>query len=149
MKGSATAGGRGADGGQVSLLIVGFTAILILLIGVVVDASAAFLQRQAIESLADGAALAAADGVQGEHVYTHGLGPMAQIDPVAAERYVADYLASTDAAAQFPGLRWSVEPSGDSVTVRLSAPMDLPIAPPGWVETAYVDGVASAVVPVS
>lgn len=135
--------------GQVSVLIVGFAAILVLLVAVVVDASAAFLQRQALESLADGAALAAADGVQGEAVYTHGLGSTAQIDPVVAQRYVDAYLASSGAAAQFPGLRWSVDPAGNSVTVHLSAPLDLPLAPPGWVQTAYVDGVASAVVPVS
>ena len=141
---------RGAgERGQVSVLIVGFAAILVLLVGVVVDASAAFLQRQAMESLADGAALAAADGVQGEQVYTSGLGSMAYIDPVVAQRYVDAYLASTGATARFPGLRWSVEPSGDSVTVHLSAPLDLPFAPPGWVQTANVDGVASAVVPVS
>ena len=135
--------------GQVSLLIVGFTVVVLLLIGVVVDASAAFLRRQALESLADGAALAAADGVQGRAVYTHGLGATAQIDPAVAQRYVAEYLAATGAAARFPGLQWSVEPAGDSVTVRLSAPLDLPISPPGWVDQAYVDGVASAVVPVS
>jgi hypothetical protein len=35
------------------------------------------------------------------------------------------------------------------VTVRLSAPVQLPITPPGWVDEAYVDGVASAVVPVT
>ena len=135
--------------GQVSLLIVGFAAMLILLVSVVVDASAAFLQRQAIESLADGAALAAADGVQGEQVYTGGLGSMAQIDPVVAQRYVDTYLASSGATTRFPGLRWSVHPAGDSVTVHLSAPINLPLAPPGWVQTATVDGVASAVVPVS
>ena len=36
------------DNGQVSVLIVGFFAILIVLVGVVVDASAAFLQRAAL-----------------------------------------------------------------------------------------------------
>lgn len=135
--------------GQVSLLIVGFTAVIVLLIGVVVDASAAFLRRQAIESLADGAALAAADGVAGEAVYTSGLGSTAPIDPEVAEGYVAGYLARTGAAASFPGLAWRVQSTGDSVTVRLSAPLQLPITPPGWVERAYVDGVASAVVPIT
>jgi hypothetical protein len=134
--------------GQVSILIVGFAGLVLLLIAVVTDASAAFLRRQAIESLADGAALAAADGVQGSHVYTHGLGDTARIDPAVAERYVADYLARAGAAQRFPGLRWGIEPAGGAVTVRLSVPLDLPITPPGWVEQAYVDGVASAVVPV-
>jgi uncharacterized membrane protein len=141
--------GEGSQRGQVSLLVVGFAAVIVLLIGVVVDASAAFLRRQAIESVADGAALAAADGVAGEAVYTSGLGSTAAIDPEVAEGYVAAYLARTGAAASFPGLIWRVESAGDAVTVRLSAPLQLPISPPGWVETAYVDGVASAVVPVT
>ncbi len=52
--------------GQTSLLIMGFFVILSLLVGVVVDASAAYLRRQWFISLADGAALAAADGVKAE-----------------------------------------------------------------------------------
>ena len=149
MRAPTTCPRRRGEAGQVSVLIVGFAAILLLQLGVVVDASAAFLQRQAIESVADGAALAAADGIAEEHVYTHGLGETAQIDPAAASRYVADYLARAGAAGRFPGLRWSVQPAGDSVTVWLTAPLRLPVAPPGWVQTAYVDGIASAVVPVS
>ena len=73
------------DEGQVSVLIVGFVAVLVVLIGVVVDASAAFLQRAGLNSLADSAALAATDGVQGEAIYTHGLGQRGQIDPEAAQ----------------------------------------------------------------
>lgn len=141
--------GERSDKGQVALLVVGFAVVVLLLLAVVIDASVAYLRRQAIEALADGAALAAADGVQGDQVYTQGLGTYAEIDPVVAQRHVAEYLAATEATSQFPGLRWSVSPSGDSVTVHLSAPLDLPISPPGWADSAYVDGIASAVVPVS
>jgi uncharacterized membrane protein len=50
-------------------MIVGLAVVAIMLIGVVVDASAAYLRRSGLDSLADGAALAAADGVQGRQVY--------------------------------------------------------------------------------
>ena len=139
---------RAGEAGQATLLILGFFLIAVLLVGVVVDASAAYLRRQALNGLADGAALAAADGVQGAQVYTTGLGETAQIDPVAAREYVATYLAQTQARARFPGLMYQVLPAGDSVTVRLSAPLDLPIPPPGWTADPWIDGVASAVVPV-
>lgn len=139
---------RRRENGQATLLILGFFLIAVLLVGVVVDASAAYLRRQALNSLADGAALAAADGVQGEQVYTSGLGETAQIDPVSAREYVSAYLAQTRAHSRYPGLVYRVLPAGDSVTVHVSAPLDLPIPPPGWAGAAWVDGVATAAVPV-
>ncbi|HWL99730.1 MAG TPA: pilus assembly protein TadG-related protein [Nocardioidaceae bacterium] len=139
---------RRGQRGQSALLILGFFLVAVMLVGVVVDASAAYLRRQALNGLADGAALAAADGVQGEQVYTGGLGETAQVDPVAARAYVAEYLAQTRAHQRFDGLVYRVLPAGDSVTVHLSAPLDLPIPPPGWVGDPWIDGVASAVVAV-
>ena len=49
------------EGGQVTLLIIGFASILLMAIVVVIDASAAYLQRQGLDNLADGAALYGAD----------------------------------------------------------------------------------------
>ena len=95
------------------------------------------------------AALAAADGVQGEQVYQHGLGEHALIDPRVAEAYVADYLAAVRAAARYPGLRYSVEARGDSVVVRVSAPLDLPFTPPGWERRPVVTGTAASYVVVT
>ncbi|HET7326143.1 MAG TPA: pilus assembly protein TadG-related protein [Nocardioidaceae bacterium] len=132
--------------GQTALLIMGLFLVSVLLVGVVVDASAAFLRRQSLTSLADGAALAAADGVQGEQVYSGGLGELALIDPAVARDYVVDYLAASGAAADFPGLQFVVRTEADSVTVRLAAPMDLPIPPPGFAEQAQVVAESSSVV---
>jgi uncharacterized membrane protein len=139
---------RRGQRGQTTLLLLGFFLVAVMLVGVVVDASAAYLRRQALTALADGAALAAADAVQAAQVYTGGLGQRAQIDPAAARAYVATYLAQTRATERFEGLVYRVLPAGDSVTVQLSARLDLPIPPPGWVGDPRVDGVATAVVPV-
>ncbi len=68
--------------GSVTPLIIGFAVVVALLVAVVVDASAAYLRRQGLNSAADSAALAATDGIQGEEVYTHGLGKRADIDQV-------------------------------------------------------------------
>lgn len=140
---------RRGQHGQVSILIVGFAAVILLLVTVVTDASAAFLRRQALEGLADGAALAAADGVHRTYVYNRGLGAVAHIDPALAQQSVSEYLARTGSMDRFPGLRWSVEAGGASVTVRLSAPLDLPITPPGWLKTVTIEGISSAMAAVS
>jgi len=135
--------------GTASVLIIGLAVVAILLVGVVVDASAAYLRRSGMDSLADGAALAAADGVQGRQVYEGGLGERARIDPEVARAYVDRYLRDTGAARRFPGLRYEVAAGVDRVVVRVSAPLDLPITPPGWEHRPVVAGTAASFVAVS
>ncbi len=143
----AAAEPRRGEAGQTSVLMVGFFLVVALLVVVVVDASAAYLRRQRLDSLAGGAALAAVDGIRDEQVYEEGLGVRAVLDPVVARDHVADYLART-AAGQYPGLRWDISTTPDSVEVEVSAPLELPIAPPGWVG-GTVTGRAAAHVAVS
>lgn len=140
---------RRGEAGQTTVLIIGLATVAALLVGVVVDASAAYLRRQGLDSLADGAALAAADGIQGAQVYDGGLGDRAVVDPEVARAYVADYLRATGAASAYPGLAWSVGTAGDRVVVRVRAPLSMPITPPGWARRPVVGAVASAVVVVS
>jgi hypothetical protein len=132
--------------GQVALLVVGLFLVAVLLVVVVVDASAAYLRRQRLDSLADGAALAAVDGLQGEAVYTHGLGERAEIDPLTARAYAADHLRTLGAHRAYPGLQMSVVTTTDSVRVRVTTPLDLPLVPPGWSSRTRVSGHAAAYV---
>jgi hypothetical protein len=140
---------RPGERGQVTLLVVGFALVLVMMVGVVVDASAAYLRRQGLDSLADGAALAAADGIQGEQVYRGGLGERAVIDPVVARRYVDDYLRATGAGRRFPGLSYQVDANAQRVVVRVVAPLDLPITPPGWVRRPTISATAASFVVVA
>ncbi len=141
---------RGRDEtGTVAVLIIGFTVVIAMMVAVVVDASAAYLRRQNLSSLADGAALAAADGIQGEQVYTTGLGERAVIDPRVAEALVAAHLGTVGAARTFPGLTYDVGTAEDRVVVRVSAPLDLPLTLPGLGGETRVSGTAAAVVVVS
>jgi uncharacterized membrane protein len=135
--------------GQTTLLVVGLTIVAIMMVAVVVDASAAYLRRTALDSLADGAALAAADGVQGRAVYERGLGVHADIDPQVAREYVAEYLEATGAARRYRGLTYQVETGIDRVVVHVAAPLDLPITPPGWDRRPVVSGTAASFVVVS
>ena len=140
---------RRDDRGSISPLIVGFTFLVGVVVAVVVDASAAYRRRLGMNSLAAAAALAATDGVQGERVYTHGLDERAQIDAVAARRYVEEFLRSTGAVARYPGLDWRVTTSATSVVVHRRAPLDLPLRVPGVAEDVTVTGTAAAVIAVS
>jgi uncharacterized membrane protein len=138
---------RRCEEGQASVLLVGFFVVVVLLVVVVVDASAAFLRRQRLDSLADGAALAAVDGIRREQLYEQGLGTQAVLDPAVVRSYAGEYLART-AAGRYAGLRWDVRTSVDAVEVEVSAPLELPIAPPGW-RGSTVTGRAAAYVAVS
>lgn len=140
---------RRDERGQTTVLIIGFVLVIAMAVVVVVDASAAYLRRQALSSLADGAALAAADGLQGEQVYTAGLGERATVDPQAARALVEAYLVSVRAGQRYPGLSHSVETDGDRVVVRVGAPLDLPLPLAGVAQGVPVRATAAAVIAVS
>ena len=137
-----------ADRGQTSLLIMGFAVVLAMLVAVVVDASAAYLRRQDLDALADGAALAAAEAVGADQVYEGGLGARAALDPAQARGYVASYLQQTGAAARYPGLSYTVSVGTDVVTVRVVAPLQLPLNLPGRRWRPLVAGTAASYVEV-
>ena len=135
--------------GSITPLVVGFAFLVAVLVAVVVDASAAYLRRQGLNSVADAAALAATDGLQGDRVYTNGLDDLAEIDAGAARHYVEDYLRTSGVLAQYPGLGWTVRTSATTVVVHLAAPLELPLHVPGVGGTAVVTGSAASVVVVS
>jgi hypothetical protein len=138
------------DRGQVTLLIIGFASMLLMAIVVVVDASAAYLQRQGLDNLADGAALYGADlGSAG--VYEEGLGEVRLSQQEAAvQAAVRDYLDRVGAARTYAGIRVAVrvDPAGRSVTVRLAAPLDLPLSIPGSPRASTVAASSTAAVTV-
>jgi hypothetical protein len=140
---------RGRDErGQATVLIVGFAGVLAMVVALVVDSSAAYLQRQGLDTLADGAALRGADlGATGEDVYQGGV-PEETLALTAgrARMAVAAYLRDSGAHARYPGLSYSVRVQGDRVEVHLSATLDLPLSIPGSPERATIGADGSAVV---
>ena len=121
-----------------------------MLVAVVVDASSAYLQRQGLETLADGAALHGADlGATGEEVYTDGVSEhRLELTRAQAAQAVDRYLAEVRARHRYPGLTVQVlvDPVSERVTVHLTAPLDLPLTFPGSPESAQVGASGSAVV---
>jgi hypothetical protein len=134
--------------GQATVMIVGFAAVLAMLVATVVDASAAYLQRQGLDTVADGAALRGADlGASGRETYAGGVPPeRLQLTAVAARAAVGVYLVETGAFRKYPGLIYAVSVDDAGVTVRLQAPLDLPLTMPGSPERAGIGAVGSAVV---
>jgi hypothetical protein len=120
------------------VLIIGFTAIVLLLLAVVTDASKAFLVRRDLAQLADGAALAGTRGVSGS-VVVRGI----ELSQSAAEHEVALYLDSVDRGG-YDNLSWAVTVDGAEVAVHLQAVADLPLVMPGTTGTATVSADGSA-----
>ena len=116
-------------------MIIGFAIVLILLVGVVVDTTAAYLRRQSLDTLADGAALQGADlGASGYQIYA----PDASDDQLrvtrgAATKAVHAYLRDVGAYRRYPGLTVvvGVSSKGGRVLVQLSSPLKLPLSVPG------------------
>lgn len=136
--------------GQVSVLIIGFAFVLAMAVALVVDASAAYLQRQGLDTLADGAALRGADlGATGREVYEGGL-PEERLRLTAARvrPAVATYLRDVGAYSKYPGLTFDVrvDPATSTVTVSLHAPLDLPLTVPGSPDRPSIGADGSAVV---
>ena len=141
---------RSSEAGQVSVLIIGLMIVLAMTVAVVVDASAAYLHRQRLDTLADGAALYAADAAAtGRETYLHGVeGERLDLDADRARAGVRDYLARTGASGNYPGLSWAVtvDAATSTVTVRLRAPLELPLTVPGGPQRASVGATGSAMV---
>ena len=116
------------EDGTVLLLIIGLVAVAALLIAVVTDVSALYLQRRDLISAADGAALAGAQSVDEAAIYRQGLpavGPV-PLDEEAAEQAVLDYL--TAAGLVVRGLEVQVSTTPTTVSVSLARNAQLPIA---------------------
>jgi hypothetical protein len=86
---------RGNDDGQLTVLVIGYTFIAAVLVVVGVDVSKVFLARRALSSVADAAALEAAQAVDRASLYAGaaGCGGVLPIDPGVASQDVNASLA--------------------------------------------------------
>lgn len=117
-----------ADQGTVLLLIIGLVVLATLLVAVVTDISALYLERRQLVAAADGAALAGAQAVDEETIYRNGLpatGPV-PLDQEAAERAVRDYLS--EAGLLTAKLEVNISTSATTVSVLLRTRSRLPVA---------------------
>jgi len=123
-----TAGTRTADdSGTVLVLLLGFVAVLVLMVAVVVNVSSVILAKRALVSAADGAAVAAAQSLDLEALYAGGLSEEGiPLDSRLAAQRVAEY--ERGAAAGQPGLQLVLAriDGGTTVVVQGVRQVELP-----------------------
>ncbi len=90
-----------------------------------IAASDAFLEQQAVQSVCDGAALAAANQADEAAIYAGGLGAQLPLTRATAEAAVADHLGAGISALD----GWTAETDGSEVTLRCSRSVDIAF---GW-----------------
>lgn len=157
--GADRAGGAGggddrSEEGQIGVLVIGYLLVCLLVVTVVLAVSAVYIDHKKLLSVADGAALAAADnysidvGAGGPGTTT----PLPALQDAGVEESAAGYLAATAAAARFEQL--SVDPStgaedGRTARVVLTAVVRPPLVsflvPAGIPIVAQVDARAELV----
>lgn len=129
------------EAGSVLVLTLGLAGVLLLLFAVVVDVSAVVLAQRGVSSSADGAALAAAQGLDLPTFYAQGVGEAVPLDEAVVEQRVAGYAA--DAAPSQPGLELSGSVEGGS-TARVVARRAVRLPFGGWLARGPVEVTAVA-----
>lgn len=111
--------------GQLIPLIIGFGVIILLLCSVVVDAAQAFTYRRALNAIADGAVLAATNGIDKEAIYQGGVQDRVIISEQLAEAEVDEYVEQGDYDLVTCGA--DVNAALTETTVTCNGTMELPI----------------------
>ena len=123
---------RPRDDGQVTLLVIGYVAIAAVLVLLAVDVSKVFLARRALSSVADSAALSAAQEIDRAAVYAggaYGCGTNLPVDSDAATTAAAQTVA--DDGADLTRLFATVDPprtstEGGTARVALAGDVTVP-----------------------
>lgn len=125
------------------LLVLGFTVVLVALVAVVADVSVLLLAKRGVASAADGAAVAGAQQLDRDALYSAGLGERLPLDPAGVAAAVAAYERTVEPRT---ALQASVQ--GAAVRVRAARRVPLPFGRWAGVGTVTVRAVATAQAPV-
>jgi uncharacterized membrane protein len=117
--------------GSIMLLAIAFIGITLFAIAIVTDASTLFRQHRALAALADGAALAGAQGIDLDTYYAQGATVRTTLNPDQVRANVYHYLQHTDDEAVRVD---ALTVDGGLVSVTLTAPMQLTFFP------QFIDG---------
>src|SRR5690625_293770 len=79
--------------GQITVLMIGFAVVLVMFVGVVVNASHLFLERRSLSSWADGAVTTATQQVAYDRIYGEGRLERLPVSETAARAAVIGYVA--------------------------------------------------------
>lgn len=116
------------DTGSITPLVLGIAAVVLGLLGVLTDASTAFLAKRAFAAAADGAALYAAGAVDRSQLYD-GMPTDLPLDRRDAASRATEYLRRSHLGDRYAGVSVTgvdVDATGKVVTVTVSARVRLP-----------------------
>lgn len=106
--------------GQITVLIIGYILLSLLVIAVVTAVSAVYIEHKKLLSVADGAALSAADTFSVASINADGAEPAPALDSESVSRAAAAYLERSGALPRFNGLALdSATGAPDSRTARV------------------------------
>lgn len=91
--------------GSVMLLGIGLSIAALMIVTLAVNISSVWVARHALDSVADGCALAAAQAVDTGAIYRQGVTHVVPLDQNLARRYVANYLAAGGVRSRFTDLK--------------------------------------------
>jgi uncharacterized membrane protein len=140
---------RRTDSGQITLMIIGFVMIVVLAVGVVANASKAFVYRRSLASWADGAAVAAAQQVAENALYA---GPAVEELPISsagARNAVADYVSRNGLAQRFEGFAVAVTVDAGTARVTVEFAARVPLVLAGDAVGIPISAEATATAPLS
>lgn len=121
--------GRREDG-QVIVLVIGYVLLALFVATAVMAVSSIYLEHKKLLSLADGAAVAAADSFTLGQVESSGGKPSAMLSGSRVRGAAIDYLKRNDAFARFDGLAAAPgtgSPDGATAVVVLTAAVHPPV----------------------
>ena len=110
--------------GSVLILGIGMIVVGLLAVTVTVDVSAAFLQRRALMSMGDSAALAGAQSIDLDSYYANGASVGTRLSPAAVSAAVRRHIGLARGASELTVE--GITTDGVTVRVRLSEPLQLP-----------------------
>ena len=117
------------DEGSVLVLTLGLTAIVLVMVGVVINVSAAALASRAVSSAADGAAVSGAQALDTQAYLAGDVGDELPLSSGSVRQRVGDY--ESRARSDQPGLTLDSRVEGGvTVVVTARREVDLPFS--GW-----------------
>jgi Flp pilus assembly protein TadG len=130
------------DDGTILVLVLGFAALLLVLVAIVVDVSAVILAKRGAASAADGAAIAAAQQLDVDAVYQNGLGEAVPLSLDEVRAVVGTYGARAAEGQQGLQLAADLDAAGTTATVTATREVTLPFS--GWLGIGSVTVTAVA-----
>lgn len=130
------------DDGTILLLVLGFAVVLLVLVAVVADVSAVILAKRGAASAADGAAVAAAQQLDQDAVYAHGLTEAIPLSPDLVQQVVGTYAARAATAQNGLTLTAALDQAQTTATVVATRKLRLPFT--GWLSVGSVTVTAVA-----